>query len=516
MSTERLSPERRERRRRSAYARRAGITIGTLATLVAGLAIAGSFQGPKLLRADVPADALVGRTDQSIVLTADQTLDAVSPESVSIEPAVPFAVSTDGSRVTLTLPDMLDFASSYRVRVGVSGAYTGRDGVLSTEVATPDAVLYTLVRSGDPYPVQGAQVTGSGATTAGSSSAGAVGGATPSPASSAAAGPSGSASGHDDLIVRSRASASTEETVFSAPRIQEFVALPGGVLVATPRETPGTDLTYASFDPSVAPLAVALPPGATARELRASDATTLAGFIVDGTAADGSRISSRLHVFDASDTAAGAREVTGPGGAPMTVVDWRFVPGTGSMVVQADDEQVYLVDPRGGKDPLPLGKHSEMRGFLPGTTSLVLSDVDDVHLVDLASGTDTILRLPLASYDPSLHAGELLVQTPDSYLQVVQSIVYTGGRNVASARLLAVTPEGTRELYRPDADGTRVSALCLSPNGRLAAVELAPDGSKPDLYPLVPGFTGAHVALVDTRTGEVKRYLPGFRSNWCR
>ncbi|TXK19413.1 hypothetical protein [Homoserinibacter sp. GY 40078] len=443
-------------------------TVVVLALAATGLGAAGAAQGPRLASGSVNAEAAVSRPAGRIVLDANQPIDDVAASDVTITPSAGFEVTQDGAAVTVRLTGMLDYAQDYTVEVAARSASTGAPGVLRFSFTTPGADVLALQRG-----------------------AGADGG---------------------DRVVRTSLAGSAEvETVFEAPRIQEY-ALLGRVLVAVVLDADDTPslVTVDTTNGLVGEVAVGEADGI--REVHASPNALLVGFLVDRQTDEG--LVSTLAVYDPTDGSGVIREIADADGVPLAARDWAFVPGTGSLVVQTTDRQLYLVDAVAGTEPSPLGSHSELRGFLPGTTTLVVADPDGGTLLDLAAGTSTPLELPTAEVDPHLTLGTVLMLGPDSYVQLLTD-PYDSGAIPALSALVRVDAKGTSPLYAPATATSRIGRVCLSPNAQYLAVEVIPGGSGSDLYPAVPGYPDTTIYFVDARDGSTSRGVVGMLPDWC-
>src|SRR5690606_21424439 len=89
---------------------------------------------------------------------------------------------------------------------------------------------------------------------------------------------------------------------------------------------------------------VPTPPARGIRALHVASSGDLLGYIVD----EGADGTGTLQLLDLRDASWVPLEVRGPADTALAVLDWAFVPGTSSLVVQADDQQLYLVDPIAG------------------------------------------------------------------------------------------------------------------------------------------------------------------------
>lgn len=445
------------------------VLVVALAVVATGLGAANAAQGPRLSSGSVNADAAISRPGQRIVLDANQPVRDVSAADVQVTPDAAVEVDTDGTTVTVRLTGMLRYATDYTVEVEVRGAATGAPGSLHYAFATPDVPVHSLVRGG--------------------------------------------ADGGGDRVVRRTVAGTAEaSTLFQADRIQEYAVL-GELVIAVVLDADDVPSLVASDPETGLTTPLGAPAASGIRELHAEQSSLLAGFLLDSTGDDGSMV-SHLAVYDPADGSGIAKLVNGPDGTPLQVTDWAFVPGTGSIVAQAADQQLFLVDPLSADAPTVLGAHAELRGFLPGTTTLVVADPTSGSLLDLAEGTTTTLDLPMPDVDPRLSPGTIVMLSASSYVEVYTDPFDTGATPHRS-QLYVTGPEGTRELFHPAAATSRIGTFCVSPNGHQVAVEVLPDGAGSDLYPSTPGSPDTSISYVDIASGAVTGGELGMLPDWC-
>jgi hypothetical protein len=444
-------------------------TVGILGLVSAGLAIAGAFRGPHLDDASVAAATALERSGQRLVLQADQAIAPVDATDVQIVPEVPIEVSSDERAITIRFAGMLRALTEYTVSVAVTGSSTGVGGSLQYAFSTPDLDVAVLVRDLE---------------------------------------------GPDE--VRARAvSGDTTATLFASDRIQEFALLRDGVAAVVLDEEGANGRLVIAPEGEQLTQEVGLPGLGRLHQLQASDATDRLGVIFTSTdTADADAQTPRLLLFDRLDPSGIARPVTGLDGEPISVLDWGFVPGTPYLVVQAFDQSMLLIDTTTtDADPVPLGQHAEMRGFLPGTLRLVVADPLSGSTIDLASGETTPLVLPDDQLDETAYPGKIVALADDSYLEVA-SRPARGGGFVLDYEILQVGPDGIQVIFDPDA-GIPIRDICLSPNAQYVAVEVQDPDGEPDGYPNVSGRTLSTTYFVDLETGEANRAVAGFASSWC-
>jgi len=438
--------------------------VAVLAVAAAGLGAASVAQGPKLSSATVNASAAIERPGQRLVLQADQPLAAVPASAVSVEPAAPLELTADRAQLTVRFTGILRYATEYRVEIPVASAATGAGAVLRYNFTTPDVSTASLER--DP-------------------------------------------GGADRVVRHSLAGTAPDAVLAEAPRIQQYALLGGDAVALITLDEAGVPSLAIAADGTSA--VVPTPAARAIRTLHAASGGDLLGYVLD---ADGTTGTGTLYLLDLTDSSWTPIEVRGPGGTPLAALDWTFVPGTTSVIVQSDDLQLYLVDPVAGTEAAPLGQHAELRGFLPGTLQLVVADPSSGGLVNLADGTTTALELPQADAPVELYPAAFVLTSPTSYVQLyLDPMGYADAG--ARAILYAVDASGTRELYRPATATSRIGAVCLSPNGQYLALEEIPGSAEPDDYPSEPGWSGTTIYYLDTVTGETTRGVTGMAPDWC-
>ncbi len=450
--------------------------IVVLAVIAGGLGAANAAQGPRLSSAEVNPHALITRAGQRLLLHTNQPLSGISPDQVQITPVVPNDVTVDHNTVTIRFTTMLNYNTNYTVTINTRGAATGIAGRIEYAFSTPDVNVYSLLRD-----------------------------------------TSQDASGQDlpDRILRhSLAGPDSNEVVFEAPRIQEYLTLRDLLAVVALDQNDLPSLIVTS--PSDGTQTLIRTPGArTIRKLHSANTGDLFGYILDGGYEASDDLRNTLFLYDLAQGTGVAKPVLGFGGNPLTVSDWTFVPGTTSIVVQGEDQQLYLIDPLASSEPTPLGRHAEMRGFVPGTVQLVVSDPLSDFIIDLAAGTTTALNLPQPQTSPDLYPGKLVMLTEDSYVQLNTEIKPNEPSTELTSALVLTDPSGSRELYRTASPGSPIRNFCLSPNGEYLAVEVTSGEGIPDNYPVVIGYSATSVYFVRLDDGTSNRGVNGFLPDWC-
>jgi hypothetical protein len=446
----------------------------SLAVIAGGLGLANAGQAPRLSSAELNTQALTTRDGQRVVLNINQPLSDSVPFRVSVSPDALTEVAVDENSVVVRFLEMLDYNTSYTIAVEAESAATGIAGRIDYTFVTADVDVYSLLRdtrkdkAGQDMP---------------------------------------------DKILRNKLSGSAEQVVaFESPRIQGYVVLRDRLAVITLDSSDQPSLIIASPSDGIeTPVDTT---GARAIDkLHAADTGDLIGYMLEDVSGDANGLRSVLFLYDLTSDSGVPTPVTGFDGKPLPVMDWMFVPGTTSVVVQGADQQLFLIDPLEGGDPTPLGWHDEMRGFIPGTVKLVVADPLSGSIIDLAAGTTTILDLPEPQIDPGFYPGAIELLAADRYVLLNAKFAT---EEPGSSRLVLTDPDGSREVFRTNSAGSRIRNFCVSPNGEFLAVEVISGEGVPDNYPNELGYSATSIYFVRLDDATSNRGVNGFLPNWCR
>ncbi|MFF2372212.1 hypothetical protein [Agromyces sp. NPDC058110] len=448
-------------------------TIGVLAVATVALGAASLAQGPKLADAAVAVDRVTRLADSRLVLELNQPVERVDGDVV-VTPAEEAALEVDGRRLILSFERPLPYDEEIAVSItGVVGTAQSAASTVEYRFTTPDEPVFTLLRR--------------------------------------------SPDGHADVVRRSTVGDPTPEDVLEAPRLRSF-AHAGDVIVAASIGDDDTDtLLVTGLGDETQSLALPVP--GWVQSIRGSTTQPLIAFTA--TAQDpadaewGDR--SVLYTLDVSGAAATPEAVLGPDGTPMNVADWTFVPGTSSMAVLDRSGGLSLVDALGLTPAQPLGSHAELRGVLPGTSELVVADPDRGTLIDLSTGESSDNLLPVADLPGEAYPSGVQ-QLDEDGTHLLDVVLFstdpdTGGHSIESL-VVRVDQAGTVVRYTTGPD-SRLLSSCVSPNGRLVAVETASAGAPEDDYRNASSPTGRLTTVVDIDSGDVVLTQNGGFSDWC-
>lgn len=439
------------------FTRVLAVTIVALVALCAAFVTIGYLQGPKLASAQVDTSSVVEQSSQQLRLFANQALAQVAPEQVTITPSTDFTVSTSGDIIAVQFGERLDYATEYTVSVhDVTSLYTPQTSTLTYRFTTAAAQVHYLVR-GEPV----------------------------------------------DEVVRTTSAGTDRQVVYSAAGIQDFVALGRALVVSS----------FADDDTSVLDLVsvvetgvqrIALPSDGIIGQLQASSSGTIAGF----TMTDGAREpGTPLYIVDL-EASGGAQPVLDLDGSPLRVSDWRFVPGTASLLALSGDNTLLFIDPAAGT-VLPLGQYQALSGVTPDGTHAIVADTFGPVLLTLADGSEE--RIELAAVDgENAYLGAMLV-LPDGTI-VAKAVLASDFAPVVVRAADGVT----NILYRTVRDAGSIQDIVASPNGQYVAIETVPDtsASESDGYPADARSTSSTTVIVDVDSGVIVSSFTGFAPAW--
>jgi hypothetical protein len=401
-------------------------SIGILSLLIAALVAANLTQGPRLTTAQINLNTSVERAGQRLLLQANEPLAAIDSAQVTVSPAVKATASVSAASVDVQFADTLRYNTTYTVTVhDVKSVAATAASEFTYSFRTPDPTVYYLVP--------------------------------------------GEGSGSEDQIKSGSLSGGDPVTVYSAPHIRRFAAFPQSLVVNTVNDDNTDSLTIVSLT-GAAPVPVMLAADGTVTSLKALTGSKLFGYTYTTQASPYYTVAPELlFAYDLTRGQDYTIPISGTDHEQFSVKDWRFVPGTTSLVAQTLDSSLLLVDTLGERDgtsgPIPIGRADTLDGFVSGTKQLLTTTGGTTSATDLGSPDH-----PTVAADAGL---------PDDSASRAASAVAT------AAGLGPIT------------------SLCLSPNAKYAAITTsAADGS-----PRVTYFE------IDTAT--VLSTVDGTEPDWC-
>ncbi|WP_243075881.1 hypothetical protein [Microbacterium sp. SS28] len=461
---------RSRRRRGRAFALAFTGVVGALLLVGIAGAAASTARGPRATDVQVDPAAAVAASGARLIITTSQALKDVTPEQVTITPATPFAVDTAGRSVGIRFANPLWDDTQYTIRIDdVQGVGGGPARTIEQTFRTAEAELFVLQRGDE-----------------------------------------------QDTIFRTDLTGEDAVPVYRHPHIEDFRTTSSHLVVSVRGAAPSDE--RGSFGPAALVVTdldggdertLPLPGEGSITNLQSADRGELVGytFTDDSLGASGGR-ESMLFTTSLKDPDAEPVPIE-VDGADSRVVQWRFVPDSGSVLFIGFDGTLWLTD-------------AAAEGATSLGTALALDDVtasgavveraEGLVLLDLTTATDA----PLV--EPDTDAGQL---------RTVQAVP-GGGTLRLSAPLDAdgipdgsvlsfVAEDGTSSVVATAPREDSVIRTCVSPSGRYALWVVAPDiiANPYDTY-LLPMPKQSESHIVEIATGEPVVALSGFDSSWCR
>ena len=438
----------------------AAVTIGALVFAAVGLTVANTLQGPRLLDAQINPGAAVEGAGQRLIMRADQTVAEPTTDQVTVTPKVPVEPTSDGAALILRFADSLSYATTYEIVAKVQSATTGASSTLRYSFRTPDGTFYILQRAA-----------------------------------------SNADTDAPDQIVHHLIGSPEQRVVRSQPRIEQYAVADPAIAVVTSDAAGAATLTVGPLDGSEPNQT--LVDNSDISQLKSSGPSGLLGFVLTPLSDPYLAPGGQLHLYD--PVTGKLIKVSGFDGKPLESLDWAFVPGTTSIVAQTADNAFYLIDPLNGRPTQPLGGHSRMYGFVPGSTTLIVDDNGGYKAIDLATGNTS--PIPALDLPEAVDLQQLLPLGGDrGYIGWVAT-------EAGAASVVVINDGNARQIYAEEPDATGgIQNICLSPNGQYLAVAKLPRDAATN--PDGSGFANK-TEFVDTVTGRTDHDVAGSEVNWC-
>ncbi|UNK71009.1 hypothetical protein [Microbacterium sp. H1-D42] len=437
--------------------------LGVLALVVGIFGVVSLTQGPRLSEVQVDPAQAIESSGSRLILTANQSLDTVDAEQVTVEPAVPFTVDANGRSIGIRFTTPLDDETKYQVSVsGVTAAGGGPSSDLETSFSTPASQIFLLQRTADEDSIFIADLSGEKAT-----------------------------------------------PVFTHPRIDDYRATPDLLVVAVESDE-GSQLLVMNRDGSDQ-RELKLPGEGYVSSVQVTDRGGLVGYSYSDR--ELTETSGRASVL-VTQSLSGADEprIVQIGDTDASIAEWQFVPGSSSLLFIDFDGALSLEDPTTDAGVESMGIAASILGVTRTTFTAIIERADaSIVQLDLADGGEQPLTPSEPDYgDPTaietFPGGTLryIVQRDDSGMPTGQAVV-------------KVDDDGTATVISEVSGTDAILQVCASPSGQYAAVVIAPDlPSNPYDDLLLPLPTTLHTQLLDLRGDAKMPVLNGFDISWCR
>jgi hypothetical protein len=448
----------RRRRQARGFSLRVVAVVAVLGVVALAAGIVTTLQGPRVTSVQADRAAAVSSAGSRLIFETTQSLQEVDAAQVTVTPAAAFTVDTSGRSVGIRFTDPLWDETTYSIRIDdLAGVGGGPTSTIEESFTTPKLHSYVLRRA-----------------------------------------ESGDTVFRVDL-------AGDAEPIYENAHIEDYRATAGHLVVST-LEDGVSHLVVTRTDGSD-PQELTLPGEGVVTNLQSAERGNTIGYTFTDAdiSADGGR-ESLLFTGSTADPTAEPAEIAVTGADPR-VEDWRFVPGTDSILMLTFDGALSLVA-ADGANPVELGNAIAIDD-ISGTTAYI-ERVDGPAVVDLASADET--PLPPTSEDLG-QTGEVVALADGSTLRALTPF---DGMTPLATTVTRVDADGQAAPVAKVDPADALLQTCVSPSGRYAALVVAPDVvSNPyDGYTLpLPTTLETRIYTLD---GTEVVSLTGFDLSWCR
>lgn len=437
--------------------------LGVLVLVGTGLGIVSLLQGPRVTNVQSDAAQAIESSGSRVILTANQSLAAIDPSQVTVEPAAPFTVDASGRSIGIRFTVPLDDDTEYTIRVAdVVGAGGGPKTDLATSFTTPPATFFLLSRDVDG----------------------------------------------DDKIFRTDLTGDGS-VVFSADKINDFRATSTQLVVAV-EEDEGSKLLVMNRDGSE-PRELELPGVGYVGAVQVSERGGLVGYSYSDRELSDTEGRASVLVTQSlkGDDEPQVIEVADK---EASVFAWQFVPDSAAVLFIDFDGALSLVDRSSDAGVQSLGLAANIQGVSRGTYTAIVERLDGAVVeLNLTDGSE----VPLAASDPDYGAATTITPFPGGTLR---HVIARDDNGIPSGQaIIRVDDEGAAEPLVEVAATDSILQACASPSGQYAAVVIAPDmANNPYDEMLLPLPQNMETHLLDLRTGKEIVALTGFDLSWCQ
>jgi len=438
--------------------------LGVLVLIGTGLGVVSLLQGPRITNVQADPRQAIESSGSRVILTANQSLTAIDPAQVTVEPAAPFTVDAAGRGIGIRFTVPLDDGTKYTIKVAdVGGAGGGPTSTLTTSFTTPAANIFLLTRDVDG----------------------------------------------DDKIFRTDLTGEKAVPVFAAPEINDFRATSTKLVVAVGGDD-GSTLLVMNRDGSDQ-RELPLPGTGYVGAIQVSERGGLVGYSYSDVELSDTEGRASVLVTQ-SLTGDDEPQVTEVAGVEASVFAWQFVPDSSAVLFIDFDGALSLLDRSTDAGVQSLGLAANIQGVSRGTYTAIIERLDGAVVeLNLTDGSE----VPLAASDPDYGVASTITPFPGGTLRHVVSRDENGIPQ--GQAIIRVGDDGEAEPLVEVGATDSILQACASPSGQYAAVVIAPNlANNPYDGMLLPLPQNMETHLIDLRTGDEIVALTGFDASWCQ
>jgi hypothetical protein len=437
--------------------------LGVLALVVGVLGVVSLTQGPRIAQVQVDAQQAIETSGSRLILSANQRLEPVDAEQVTVTPAVPFTVDAAGRSIGIRFTVPLDDETKYTVSVkGAAATGGGPTADLTTSFTTPASHILLLQRSADG----------------------------------------------DDKIFTTDLAGTRATPVFAHPEIDDYRAT-STLLVVAVEEDDGSHLLVMNRDGS-GERELELPGEGYVSSVQVSDRGGLVGYSYSDR--ELTETSGRASVLVTQPLSGkGEPRIVQVDGEEASVAEWQFVPDSSSLLFIDFNGALGVEDRSADAGVKPMGIAASILGVSRGTYTAIVERSDgSIVQLDLTNGEESTLP----ASDPDYGDADTIVPFPGGTLR---HIVQRGADGMPTGQaVVRVDDKGAANVVTEVSGADAILQTCVSPSGQYAAIVVAPDLPNNSYDTLqLPLPTTLHTQLIDLDGDRELPTLSGFDISWC-
>ncbi len=455
------------------------VVSAMLAVICLVFLVLNLVQGPRLRRVAVNTTEVIKQPNQRLILYANQPLATINQDQIKIEPKADFASTSSGQAVAIQFTQRLRYNTTYHISANhVSSSYRKRaQATFKYTFKTADPAIYYIHRN------HGSNLEGFFDVK------------------------------KPDQIMQTSLSGRKTSQFYSAGMIQDYVISGNKLVVVTVNDDKTNSLFLVDIKTKQS-TELSLPAAGTVRQLHASPNQRSVGFSFSSNEKDYSKRKYERVLFT-MDVAPPrpAHPVDGLNKKPLQIIDWQFAPDGTTILAQAFDTNLLLIDTNGTHDPVPLGQFTSIGNFSyngakiaadSGLGPVVLDPIKHSRIMPQFKQIDGLDPYPL---------NLTLLANGDGYLARLQ--VYGQDYRQSNDYFLLSRQGSDNIIYKVDTVQSNVDGYALSPNDQYLAVEQSSiKYSESDQYPDNSKSYSVHTQLIDVGTGKPVRDIEGFGLAW--
>lgn len=447
-------------------------TIGGLILLSILLTIMTYFQGPRVHAIDADLKNATTMSRQRVTFHLNQPVESIQKKNVTIEPAVPFTITTNGKMVTLEFDSKLRYGQRYSIDIKEVFNVRQRNVASSVNYAftTGPGALYYLKR-------QYSKVSQSVAD---------------KPA---------------DRIVRTHLGSTRGEEVYRSARIQEFVVAGDYLVICVLNNDFTTSLRALDLRTNETKV-LTIPGKGIVSNLRTLPGQSVVGmsFSTMSNGTNSPQYSNALLMIDVETNK--IKPVEGFAGKELEVQEWAFSPDGSTVIAHLTDKTVVAASLTSDTQPVPYGQVMRVRNVSSDGTKVAVMLRDGPASLDLVTRGLTPFVFRKRSDASTYPLDVRMYANRDGYLARLN---VTNSEHTNDMTYITSVKNGVETIiYTSNGQFERIDNFYTAPNDQYMIIEKHPASSTVyDDYGMSSQPVDSQTVIIDMSTNKIIKTVMG-------